>query len=110
MVIIASPVFYADISAQLKCFIDRTWSYFGINGQSASHLVKNRKLVFILSFGYSDKYHYNDLIQKYTNYFKMFGFTQIDCIIACGAQYHNNVPMNKSEIDQNILRIFDKIS
>jgi len=106
MLIIASPVFYADISAQLKCFIDRTWSYFGINGQSASHLTKNRKMVFILSYGYSDKSHYNDLIKKYEIYFQMFGFTQIEYIIAYGAQYYNNNPINRTEIDQNILRLF----
>jgi len=106
MLILATPVFYADVSAQMKCFIDRTWSYFGITGQTATHLQRNRKLIFILSYGYADKNHYDSLVQKYEQYFKMFGFTQVEYIIACGAQYFMNYPVNKAEVNEKVQKIF----
>lgn len=105
MLILASPVFYADLSAQTKCFIDRTWSFFGINGSSALQLPKNRKMIFILSFGYSDADHYDDVFTKYEQYFAMFGFSEISLIKACGAQYFNNRPRNQDEIEREIERI-----
>jgi len=106
MLILATPVFYADVSAQMKCFIDRTWSYFGITGQTDAHLPRNRKLILILSFGYPDKNHYDSLAQKYAQYFSMFGFTQVETIIACGAQYFKNYPDNRAEVNEKIQKIF----
>lgn len=104
VLILASPIFYGDVTAQAKCFIDRTWAYFGRNGQTATHLKQNRKIVFLLSFGYTDTDHYDAILQKYAMYFKLFGFSNVESIKACGAQYFNNVPVNNEEIEQSISR------
>ncbi len=98
IMIISTPVFYADISAQLKCFIDRTWSYYGITGTSANHLQRNRTLVFILSYGYNNSNIYDQLYEKYKLYFNMFGFDNCYLIKAYGAQYYKSEIINKTEV------------
>jgi multimeric flavodoxin WrbA len=107
--ILASPVFFADLSAQMKCFVDRTWAYFGQNGQSAGHLKRNRRIVFILSYGYGDPGHYDDLLEKYAAFFQMYGFSRIECIVAYGAQFFSNLPSNMDEITSGIDRVSEAI-
>jgi multimeric flavodoxin WrbA len=109
LMIISTPVFYADISAQLKCFIDRTWSYYGITGTSANHLQRNRTLVFILSYGYDNSKIYDQLYEKYKIYFNMFGFDNCYLIKAYGAQYYNSGITNKTEVFNMIDSISDRI-
>ena len=110
LLIISTPVFYGDISAQLKCFVDRTWSYFGKTGVSADHLPRNRSLVFILSYGYPDANIYNALYEKYKYYFNMFGFDNCYLIKAYGAQYNSPEIINEHEVMGVIENIFTKIS
>ncbi len=98
VVIVSTPVFYADISAQLKCFIERTWSYFGKTGTSAEHLPRNRCLVFIQSYGYPDAHIYDQLFEKYKKYFNMFGFDECYLIKAHGAQYNHPEAANGLEV------------
>jgi multimeric flavodoxin WrbA len=109
LLIISSPIFFADISAQLKCFIDRTWSYFGKNGTSAGHLPRNRCLVFILSYGYTDGHIYDSIFDKYKRYFNMMGFDHCHLITACGAQYHSPEIVNEREVERMIENIVTQI-
>ncbi|MCX8131578.1 MAG: flavodoxin family protein [Clostridia bacterium] len=102
VLIISTPVFYGDISAQLKCFVDRTWSYYGITGVSADHLPKNRSLVFIQSYGYADDNIYNSLFEKYKSYFNMFGFDNCYLIKAYGSQYSSPEIVNEHEVMEAI--------
>jgi len=109
IMIISTPVFYSDISAQLKCFIDRTWSYYGITGTSANHLKRNRTLVFILSYGYNNSGIYDQLYEKYKVYFNMFGFDNCYLIKAYGAQYYKTEIINNNEVSDMIDFVSDKI-
>ncbi len=109
IMIISTPVFYADVSAQLKCFIDRTWSYYGITGVSANHLPRNRTLVFILSYGYNNTNIYDQLYEKYKIYFNMFGFDNCYLIKAYGSQYYTSEIINKAEVFNMIDSISGKI-
>lgn len=109
LLVVATPVFYADVSAQLKCFIDRTWSYFGRTGFSAEHLPRNRKLIFIQSYGYMDATIYNSLFEKYRYYFEMFGFNHCYPINAYGAQWHIPEISNKVEVEQSMDRIVSEV-
>ena len=101
VLILSSPVFFADISSQLKCFIDRTWSYYGRTGVSANHLPRNRTLVFVLSYGYAEPNVYDQLFEKYRRYFEMFGFSRCHFVKAYGAQYHSPSIVNAPEVSRN---------
>lgn len=105
LLVVSTPVFYADISAQLKCFIDRTWSYFGKTGSSANHLPRNRSLVYIQAYGYADANIYNSLFDKYKRYFNMFGFDRCYLVNAYGVQHSSSELINKDEVSANIKNI-----
>ena len=103
--VIATPVFYGDISAQLKCFIDRTWSYFCGEGFSAGHLPRGRKLVFVMSYGYADETIYDSLWERYRNYFGMFGFDECYLIKARGAVHNSPAVVNADENEIQVAEI-----
>ena len=105
VLILSSPVFYADVSAQLKCFIDRTWSYYGRTGVSALHLPRNRTLVFVLSYGYTEPNVYDPLFEKYRRYFEMFGFSRCHFVKAYGSQFHSPEIVNGPEVSRQVAAI-----
>lgn len=107
LLVVSTPVFYGDVSAQLKCFIDRTWSYLGRTGVSADHLPRGRTLVFILSYGYNDPVIYDGIFEKYSRYFRMFGFDDCHLIKACGAQYLSPEITNRSDVAERIGHILE---
>jgi multimeric flavodoxin WrbA len=109
LLVIATPVFYADVSAQLKCFIDRTWSYFGKTGISADHLPRNRTLIFILSYGYMNASVYDQIFDRYKIYFNMFGFSKCFLIKAYGAQWNNQRIVDEAEVMRSIDQICENL-
>lgn len=105
LLVVSTPVFFGDVSAQIKCFIDRTWSYFGRTGVSADYLPRGRTLVFIMSYGYNDPGIYDGLFEKYSRYFGMFGFDDRHLVKAYGAQYSSREIVNGSEVAEKIVSI-----
>ncbi|MBN1532444.1 MAG: hypothetical protein JXA20_07265 [Spirochaetes bacterium] len=101
----STPVFYADISAQLKCFIERTWSYFGKTGVSADHLPRDRTLIFVMSYGYEEPGVYDGIYERYCRYFRMFGFDRCYLIKAYGSQYHSPEIVNRQGVEELVREI-----
>ncbi|HEX9022985.1 MAG TPA: flavodoxin family protein [Geobacteraceae bacterium] len=86
-VVLATPVYYGDVSGQLKCFIDRTFSYLVpdyITNPSPSRLAPGKKLVFIITQGQPDEALFSDIFPRYTNFMKWYGFAETRLIRACG--------------------------
>ncbi len=72
VVVFASPVYWGDVTAQLKGFIDRTYSYLTpefVSGPIRHRLPSGKKLVFILSQG-GDEAMYDDIFPRYNNFFE----------------------------------------
>ena len=70
LVLLASPVYYGDVSAQLKGFIDRTFSYLKpdyISNIQPSRL-SAKKLVFVLTQGHPDEAMFNDIYPRYVGF------------------------------------------
>lgn len=55
LVVLATPVYWAGVSAQLKCFIDRLSSYF--NREPYVHQFKGKGYVIVTTFGREDPDH-----------------------------------------------------
>ncbi|HJJ50007.1 MAG TPA: flavodoxin family protein [Methanocorpusculum sp.] len=55
VILLGSPIYFGDISGQSKCFIDRTYAFFGPEG---SKLKKGKKVAAIITQGYADEAHY----------------------------------------------------
>jgi multimeric flavodoxin WrbA len=68
IIVLASPIFFGDISAQMKGFIDRTYSY--LTPDYKSRLLPGKKMVMILAQGDPDKKHFADVFPRYNEFFK----------------------------------------
>lgn len=86
LVVMASPVYYGEITSQLKGFMDRTFSYLVPDYRSnpqPSRLTP-KKLVFVLTQGHPDQEMFADIYPRYENFLKWEGFTETALLRACG--------------------------
>lgn len=86
VVVLASPVYYGDVTAQLKGFIDRTFSYLKpdyLSNPQPSRL-SPKKLVFVLTQGHPDEGMFADIFPRYEGFLKWMGFVDARLIRACG--------------------------
>ena len=71
VLVLATPIYYADISSQLKAFIDRTYSYLVpdyATNPSPCRLSPGKKLVFIEAQGHPDESLFADVFPRYDSY------------------------------------------
>ncbi|MFN2355598.1 MAG: flavodoxin family protein [Desulfopila sp.] len=83
VVIMASPVYWGDVSAPLKGFIDRSYSYLTpefVTGPLRHRLPEGKKLVFILSQA-ADEAMYDDIFSRYTSIFDQIGLFEKSYLI-----------------------------
>lgn len=94
VLVMASPIYFGEVSSQLKGFIDRTFSYlvpdYGRN-PNPSRLSPGKKLVFILSQGQPDEKQFADVFPRYAYFFKWGGFHDTYLIRACGVYNQGDV-------------------
>lgn len=87
LLVLASPVYYGDVSAQLKMFIDRTFSFLTpdyTTAEKISRLAPGKKMVFVLAQASPDKKAFSDIYPKYSQFFKWMGFGESGLLRACG--------------------------
>ena len=90
VVVMASPVYYGDVTSQLKAFIDRTYSYLVPDFKNAAkpcRLESGKKMVFIMPQGNPDENLFVDIFPKYKMFFQYYGMKDFYLIRACGV-YH----------------------
>ncbi len=86
VLVMASPVYYGEISSQLKGFIDRTYSYLKpdfMTNPPPARLAPGKKLVFALTQGQPEE-AFSDIFPRYDFFFKWYGFSESHLIRACG--------------------------
>jgi multimeric flavodoxin WrbA len=89
VLVLASPVYYWDVSGQLKCFLDRTFSYLLpdlITNPVKSRLVPVKKLVMILTQNNPDEGSFTNIFPKFEYFFKSYGFSETRLEDEKGAQ------------------------
>jgi multimeric flavodoxin WrbA len=87
VLVIATPTYFAEISSQLKTFMDRTYSYLAsdyLSNPKPSRLSPGKKLVFIQTQGQPDETIFTDIFTRYEGIFKWYGFGDTHLIRACG--------------------------
>ena len=86
LVVLASPVYYGDVTAQLKGFIDRTFAYlkpdYPTNPQPSR--LTPKKLVFVIAQGHPDTTRFADIYPRYQMFLQWMGFADCHLIRACG--------------------------
>lgn len=73
VVIMATPIYFGEVSGQFKSFFDRTYSF--LNPDFTSRLTGGKTSVFITAQGQSDLSFYTDVYPRYEVWLKRYGFT-----------------------------------
>ncbi len=72
VVILATPVYFGEVSGQFKSFFDRTYSF--LNPDRTSRLAPGKTSVLIIAQGQPDLNLYTDLPARYEGWLKRYGF------------------------------------
>ena len=76
VLVLSTPIYFMDVSSQMKAFIDRTYSFVEadyLTNPDASRLPRGKKLVFIQTQEADDD-SYPEIFAKYDMFFKFYGF------------------------------------
>lgn len=87
--VLATPVYFGDVSAQTKAFIDRTFSFLKPNFQSEDQpgrLEPGKRLIFIQAQGNPDRNEFGDIYPRYSSFLMWQGFRESEILRACGYQ------------------------
>jgi multimeric flavodoxin WrbA len=79
LLVMATPVYFGDVSSQMKGFIDRLYSYLASDyrtNPAKSRLSPDKKLVFIQVQGSPDEQKYVDIFPRYERFFDWYGFKE----------------------------------
>jgi len=77
LLVMASPVYFGEVSSQLKGFIDRTFSYLVpdyLTNPKRSRLGPGKTLAFVLTQGNPDEKSFADIFPRYESFFNWQGF------------------------------------
>ena len=86
LVVMASPVYFGDVTSQLKGFIDRSFSYFlpdYATNPKPSRL-SSKKLLFVLTQGHPNESLFADIFPRYQRPLQRLGFEEARQIRICG--------------------------
>ncbi len=98
ILVLASPVYFGDISGQLKCFFDRTYSY--LNPDFSSRVPPKKKAVLILVQANPEAANFNDIFPRYERWLKIYGYGPIYLLRAVGARDLGDIEKQKDVLDQ----------
>ena len=87
MVILASPIYFGDVSAQTKGLVDRFFSFHAPGFRTSelpSRLAPGKKLILILAQGNPDLTAFDDIVARYARIFGHLGFAEVHSMLAAG--------------------------
>ncbi|MFI5331055.1 MAG: flavodoxin family protein [Desulfobaccales bacterium] len=84
VLVLASPVYYGDLIGQLKCFFDRTYSFF--NPDFSSRVPEGKQAVMILAQANPDPEQFADIFPRYKRWLKLYGFEPVRLLRAVGVK------------------------
>ncbi len=89
VLVMASPVYFGEISSQMKGAIDRFYSFLKPDYLTNPHPVRlaaGKKLVFALTQGNPDEELFGDIFPRYDYFMKWYGFSESHLLRACGVR------------------------
>jgi len=111
LLVLASPIYFGDITAQMKGLIDRFYSYLVPNfmqQEKPSRLDSGKSLIFLLSQGQPDEKMFSDVYPKYEMFLKIMGFTYSHLIRGCGVMEPGAVK-DREDILENVRTVAKKL-
>jgi multimeric flavodoxin WrbA len=98
LLLLASPVYFGDISGQLKCFFDRTYSC--LNPDFSSRVPAGKKAVVVLAQAQPDAALFSDIFPRYERWLKMYGFDPVRLLRAVGVRDAGDISQKSDLLDQ----------
>ena len=98
ILLLASPVYFGDISGQLKCFFDRTYSC--INPDFTSRVPPGKKAVLVLAQANPDPASFDDIFPRYERWLKIFGYDTVRLLRVTGVREPGEVKDKTAALDQ----------
>jgi multimeric flavodoxin WrbA len=98
LLVLASPVYFGDLSGQLKCFFDRTYSFF--RPDFSCRMPPGKKAVVVLTQGNPDEAEFADIFPRYQRWFQWFGFASSHLLRAVGVQEPGEVARQTVLLEQ----------
>lgn len=87
VLVLATPVYFGEVTAQLKAFIDRTYSYltpdYALNREHRTRLAPGKTLCFVIAQGHPREDLFTDIFPRYAYFFDWLGFTKARLLRAC---------------------------
>ena len=103
VIVLASPVYYADVTGQMKLFIDRTYCYltpdFHTNPQR-SRLLPGKTVVFVQTQGLADATVFADVFPRYREVMKFIGINEAYLLRGCGLSKRDDVCKREDVLKQ----------
>jgi multimeric flavodoxin WrbA len=107
VLILSTPVYFGEVTAQLKGFIDRTFSFLVpdfYDNPVKSRLAPGKKLVFVQTQGHPDPGVFGDIFPRYECFMKWYGFDSLQLLRVCGTEEPAEV-VQRAEVRQRINEI-----
>jgi len=103
VLVMGSPVYFGDITSQLKAFIDRTFSFLNpgfLSSDNPSRLEPGKTLVMILPQGAPDENSFGGIFKKYAGIFKFFGYADTYPLRGCGLGNPEDAGLNPELLEK----------
>jgi multimeric flavodoxin WrbA len=98
VLVLASPVYFGDLSGQLKCFFDRTYSYANLD--FSSRVPAGKKAVMVLVQANPNDADFADIFPRYERWLKIFGFDPVFLLRAVGVRDSGEIREHAAAMDQ----------
>lgn len=99
--VLATPVYFGEVTAQLKGFIDRCYSYltpdYAYNKEKRTRLVPGKTLCFVIAQGHPREDLFTDIFPRYAYFFNWLGFGHSRLLRACKV-YHLGDAQKRAEV------------
>lgn len=104
VLIIATPVYWGDVTAQMKAFIDRSYSFLTPNFMTSAlkhRLPPGKKMIFIQTQGGPDENQFADIFTRYNGFWESLQFfSETHLIRGCGLNESVDVHDRKDLTEQ----------
>jgi multimeric flavodoxin WrbA len=100
ILLLASPVYFGDLSGQLKCFFDRTYSC--INPDFSSRVPPGKKAVLVLAQANPDPASFDDIFPRYQRWLKIYGYDPVRLLRVTGVREPGEVNDKTAALDQAV--------
>jgi multimeric flavodoxin WrbA len=98
VLVLASPVYFGEVSSQLKAFFDRTYSC--INPDFSCRLPAGKKAVMVLTQANPDPDQFSGIFPRYERWLKIYGCDPIRLLRATGVREAGEVTQQPAILDQ----------